>query len=620
MKRLMVVLLLLMLVLSGCGEEPVATTLPTTVPTLPTEPEPGLYMPGSELEQQTGGAVLTYLPDVSGFPEICFMGNTMLLTEEDTKENTTRITALKGQNKTPKNSIVLDTLVSPSKGNLWLGSRELVYHDQQKNRLVWLDESFVQVREVTLPEGAASPVVSGDLRKVYYCLGDEIHVMNTDTGISHLLKQHSCAEQTLLGVHINDTVLQVRTVDNLGGTAVLFVSTQTGETVGADAACTQMRSGGDRYMIRRNDGALDEVVIGSPEYEKSFYPDHDGDLLIPMFGADGLLVAGAEELTLYNAVSGRRVSCVSFPEVATVYGMTLDPDGRHIWMLHNNLQNGQTSIFCWDPEATAVEDDIIYIDTRYTDRNPDEAGLQACAKRAEELSEKYGIRLLIYRDPVAPEGYRFQYEYHVSLTNQALEDIETALAKYPEGFLKMVGQVSQNEVLTVGLVRGVEVPATLADAQEPGVQYFLEKDAWIVLPMGEGLQQAFHHQLMHAMDTFIFNRTNSFDDWEEDMNPWKFTYYNNYKDYLQHPKEDSWLWGTTRYFVDAYSMCSAREDRARILEYAMMEGNEEVFASEGMQKKLRQLGLGIRRACDWQKESTVYPWEQYLKNPLARKK
>ena len=44
----------------------------------------------------------------------------------------------------------------------------------------------------------------------------------------------------------------------------------------------------------------------------------------------------------------------------------------------------------------------------------------------------------------------------------------------------------------------------------------------------------------------------------------------------------------SRYFVDLYSMCYPKEDRARLLEYAMAPGNESLFRPPMMQKKLQQ--------------------------------
>ena len=59
------------------------------------------------------------------------------------------------------------------------------------------------------------------------------------------------------------------------------------------------------------------------------------------------------------------------------------------------------------------------------------------------------------------------------------------------------------------------------------------------------------------------------------------------------------------------------EDRARIIDCAITEGNEELFASKTMQNKLRQFCVGLRNACGWKKDSRSFPWEQYLEKPLA---
>ena len=58
-------------------------------------------------------------------------------------------------------------------------------------------------------------------------------------------------------------------------------------------------------------------------------------------------------------------------------------------------------------------------------------------------------------------------------------------------------------------------------------------------------------------------------------------------------------------------MSFPREDRARILEYAMTPGNEAVFASETMQRKLATLCQGIRQAFDLEADQ-ICLWEQYL--------
>ena len=64
-------------------------------------------------------------------------------------------------------------------------------------------------------------------------------------------------------------------------------------------------------------------------------------------------------------------------------------------------------------------------------------------------------------------------------------------------------------------------------------------------------------------------------------------------------------------------MSFPKEDRARIFEYALLPGNREVFTPERMQSKLLAVCTGIREAYGLKNDSRIFPWEQYLKNPLA---
>ena len=67
-------------------------------------------------------------------------------------------------------------------------------------------------------------------------------------------------------------------------------------------------------------------------------------------------------------------------------------------------------------------------------------------------------------------------------------------------------------------------------------------------------------------------------------------------------------------------MSFPKEDRARVMEYAMMEGNEHYFRSEIMQEKLLVLCKAIREAFGWKKSEEVFRWEQYLNEPIAYQK
>ena len=64
-------------------------------------------------------------------------------------------------------------------------------------------------------------------------------------------------------------------------------------------------------------------------------------------------------------------------------------------------------------------------------------------------------------------------------------------------------------------------------------------------------------------------------------------------------------------------MSFPKEDRARILEYAMTPGHEALFQATQMQAKLSQLCQGIREAYGLKKAEETFLWEQYLQTPLT---
>ena len=117
------------------------------------------------------------------------------------------------------------------------------------------------------------------------------------------------------------------------------------------------------------------------------------------------------------------------------------------------------------------------------------------------------------------------------------------------------------------------------------------------------------------METHILNESIAFDQWNA-LNPSGFEY--DY-DYQANAQRDAgvYLRGENKAFIDTYSMSFPKEDRARIMEYAMLPGNQELFRSEILQKKLLTLCQGIREAYGLKKSEEVFVWEQYLEKSLA---
>ena len=242
-------------------------------------------------------------------------------------------------------------------------------------------------------------------------------------------------------------------------------------------------------------------------------------------------------------------------------------------------------------------------------------GLRACIVYAQELGETYGLDIFVGNTAVErqPPDYRLEVEYRPTVIHKQLETLEAVLSKFPEGFFDR-----QQRKVTVCIVRSIQSNGESGGlAEVKGLQFWAKYDPYIALTAGDSLEAAFYHELFHVMDGKILSNTRSYYRWQN-LNPDGFWYFGNYTSYRD-ADVSRYLQEEDRAFIDAYSMCYPKEDRAVIMEYACREGNEQYFQSEIMQNKLRTLCEGIRKAFGLEKYQGELIWEQYLKEPLVTK-
>ena len=188
------------------------------------------------------------------------------------------------------------------------------------------------------------------------------------------------------------------------------------------------------------------------------------------------------------------------------------------------------------------------------------------------------------------------------------------MKQFPDGFFAQLAESAEEGKVHICLVKdivGSEQGDTLDHAG--GVQFWDGAEAYIALVMGESLEQRFYHELSHVMDARILSHSVLYDDWEE-LNPEGFTY--SYR-YEEPETADDLYFHEEKVFVDTYSMTFPKEDRARIMEYAMLDGQQELFDSEYLQRKLQRMCQAIREAFGLTDSSEPLVWEQYLKTPLT---
>lgn len=142
------------------------------------------------------------------------------------------------------------------------------------------------------------------------------------------------------------------------------------------------------------------------------------------------------------------------------------------------------------------------------------------------------------------------------------------------------------------------------------MQFLEGTDAYVAITVGKYAQQALYHELFHVMETHIFNNSIAFDQWDT-LNPSGFTY--SYGHAANESRDSGiYLQSDLRAFIDAYSMSFPKEDRARVMEYAMLPGQEVLFDAPALQAKLQALCAGIREAYGLEKSEETFLWEQYL--------
>ena len=237
----------------------------------------------------------------------------------------------------------------------------------------------------------------------------------------------------------------------------------------------------------------------------------------------------------------------------------------------------------------------------------------ALSRRAQELSVKYGVSILVGNEC----DERFTDFTATVITdyyavNRALDVLDTALAAYPAGFLAQ---------LKCDYFHGIQIQLVsdlIADGggREGGNYQAFAEPMWnyylMVVDIENSDQTTYYHEFSHIIDSYLecdaYERECAlFSDaaWES-FNPSWFEGYSY--DYSR--ERDVKEYG---YFVDSYSTINPTEDRARVMEYAMSDYGAWTFEdAAGLAQKLDFYCRCIRQAFDTTGWPEVVRWEQYL--------
>ena len=605
MRKTWIPLLLILLLLSGCAAQnpQPAMTEPTSVSPADLTAEPVRNTLRMELLSCENGADrYGFSEEIAGF--LPLDENLLLFSAAEPTVLTLMDPGSRQTLAVHEPGIVLTT----GNATVQLLDRGISYYNGTTGETIVLDDILREIRRIPAPENLSGmPLLSGDGGTLYYCTPSAVRALDLTTGISRVLKEAAYPVQSLSGLLLADHVLQFSITDTDGQWRTLFLSSENGRLLKESDGNILPETGAEHYLLQTDSTILHGRADGSPMLLHPLQAGADCFFLPDTYQA--ITAASADGntcLELYDLSTGSRTSQICLPGTFIPKDLMQDNLGR-IWFL---AHKETPVLYCWDPEVTSISDSTCYCAPYYTREDPDYEGLAACALHAAELGEKYGIEILIYKDAVAvePWDYHLDYEYQASVLQRELEALDQRLSRFPDGFLQTLR--STFTALKICIVRHAEgSPESGSLEAVSGVQFMDGFDAYIVLATDHNTEYALYHELSHLMETVVLTESTAYDRWDN-LNPGDFEYDNG----PANPSQDSSLWmkSGNEYFIDTYAMRHAKEDRARLFEYAMTAGHQEQFSSPNLQRKLRQLCTGIREGFGLKDPEGSLPWEQYL--------
>ena len=585
--------LLALLLLAGCSDN-VPATEPSTTPSEP----PGFFAPEHPLTDAVQGV---YLPEQTGFHTALPVGENLLLAREG------ELVLTEGERMIPVLTVQMEY------DKLYPMPEGVACWQSSEGQILFLNGKLREVSRLKVPANCiGTPLLTGDGTVLYYSTGMEVRTLELSTGIDRVVYESTGKEISLSDLLWDDGILRC-TVATHGGSRTLLLSAQTGEVMASGSDYETLVADDGGFFFRLTDGVVPQLVFGTKDGKTGTIWDiaPDGEL-IPVPAQNMLLVMNTEDagcrLDRYDLASGKRTASVFLPGVTTIWDIRPGNDGT-VWF----FCDAEGEPLChWDPSKSSIEDETVYTAPFYTREDPDTEGLAALEGKAQELAGRFGIEILIGESVLeaAPGDYTFLPEHMVQVSEKYLSAVEQALSRFPQGFFAKAME-PRGGVLRLCLVRGIGGIAQegTLDADQ-GIQYWADKNAVCAVILNDGIEQSLYHVLMHVIESRVFNKTAAFDTWGK-LNPQGFAYDNDYLANLGR-NDAQYLEGDGRYFIDSFSMSFAREDRARIFEYACMPGNEAYFQSNAMQSKLSAICSGIRNAFGLTKYEGNLIWEQYL--------
>lgn len=652
MKKYFCLLLCLLMLLCACDRKAPERTEPTEKPnvtqnTEPTEPAP--TEPVSYRMEQ-GVTEITAIGFGSA-PQFAGLGGGLaVLCEVDYESNATELLLYDIPRDTVLKTVTLEGALPILCGSSTQG---FVLQDYENKSLRFMNRELEAER--TLPFDGVGCAVSADLKSMYYVRNERLYRVDTVTGDETVVALPYDLSVNYLGSLSADGILTLSVYKDpyeYGSVlAALDLNTMELKLLREDYNTATFFPGGFQ-MTRIEYETLEDYVVWSVTNEYG--------TVLRQIASSQLPEAGLSLTTLEGSPY-----CIGFPymddgsgkgtwlitERDGVYARDLTQEGVTEMLLNPyylpeedliltstfDSRESRFRFLILDPQTMTMEpvaDSRTLVGTQYVDQalidqireNTEfpavREELQPLREKADALEEEYGVRILISNQcdrllakvEYAPHPSEEVWNEYEALS-QTLDQMRTAMERYPEGFFRQFTSEEQGEGILVLLTGPME-----SDFGVIGLHQTMR--TWNVITMDISYSyeadSTFTHEMWHAMEDFIgaheVATSNLESGWREEYeacNPEGFTYDQDHTDTIWH--DGTYMDGAKEiYFVDQYSCTFSHEDRARLMEYVMAYPDcADVFMQcEPMQKKLSILCREIRSAFDTTGWGDLW-WERY---------
>ncbi len=342
------------------------------------------------------------------------------------------------------------------------------------------------------------------------------------------------------------------------------------------------------------------------KYSTAFFL-HDPDrILVKRYMEEGM------EMTLY-ALDGTFLSRVMVKGTPT----------NLLWWQNGYLflatdENGGDHLFFWEVGAPTSGQSLSF-SPAYEPPAKGSVVSQELYTRAETLGEEYDVIISI-AEQIDDEYMDFSatQELDEALISKALDGVESVLSQFPKNFIPQLryGTMLKLEIHLAGAVGRPSTPETVSGFDSfSGFTETRAAKIVVVLDITKTatMAQTFCHEMVHVIngkldfDASLRNDALYSEEAWQKLNPDTFQYAGTYDQMPMSYFTD----GLDAYFIDLYSRTYAKEDRARMLEHAMV-GNSWMFSTPQRKAKLQYLCDCIRDCFD----TTDWPektfWEKAL--------